>query len=52
MVDYISVMLTGLFTGIGVIFSQKIWQKMEEHRLKLRERYNNLKNNIMMEDIW
>ena len=46
MTDYIGTILTGLFTGIGVIAANKIWQKMEEHRLAIREKINTFKENV------
>jgi hypothetical protein len=37
-VDYLQVVLNGLFTGIGVIAAQKIWQVIADHSEKVKDK--------------
>lgn len=36
MVDYLQVVLNGLFTGIGVISANKLWEMIAAHYERLR----------------
>lgn len=36
MADYMSIMLNGLFTGIGVIFAHEIWDVVKKYKERIK----------------
>ena len=45
MVDYVAVILNGLFTGIGVIFAHELWDVVKEYRRKANKIINGVRRN-------
>ena len=46
MIDYVAIILNGLFTGIGVIFAHELWDTVKEYRRKANKIINEVKNNV------
>jgi hypothetical protein len=47
MADYISIMLNGLFTGIGVISANELWHKIKKYKEHIRYDVNKEEKNVI-----